>query len=242
MKALILNSGLGRRMGEYQRHGPKCLLKIHGEETILSRQVHFLLQHDIQEIVITTGPFASMIAAYLEQHFPGGHFRYVHNPCYESTNYIYSIYLAQKEIEGSLLLLHGDLVFDPSLLTKTIESEAENTVLVHAAGELPAKDFTAQILDGRVQRISLHLSGADCFPLMPLYRLSDRMMKKWLIEIKIFQERGDLGCYAEDALNKILPQETLSPLYFGEEFCQEIDNVHDLQRVREAFLHKGEKG
>lgn len=37
MKALILNSGLGSRMGVYTKEHPKCMTDLVGEETILSR-------------------------------------------------------------------------------------------------------------------------------------------------------------------------------------------------------------
>ena len=39
MKALILNSGTGSRMGDLTRTHPKCMTEIGGGETILSRQL-----------------------------------------------------------------------------------------------------------------------------------------------------------------------------------------------------------
>ena len=40
MKALILNSGLGRRMGVLTSEHPKCMTEVSAQETILSRQLH----------------------------------------------------------------------------------------------------------------------------------------------------------------------------------------------------------
>ena len=37
MKALILNSGKGTRMGQFTSQHPKCMTEIEGKETILSR-------------------------------------------------------------------------------------------------------------------------------------------------------------------------------------------------------------
>jgi len=42
MKALILNSGLGSRMGEITKTHPKCMTEILEEETIVSRQLKLL--------------------------------------------------------------------------------------------------------------------------------------------------------------------------------------------------------
>ena len=38
MKALILNSGLGSRMGALTSEHPKCMTELNPKETILSRQ------------------------------------------------------------------------------------------------------------------------------------------------------------------------------------------------------------
>ena len=40
MKALILNSGKGSRMGNLTKDHPKCMTELASMETILSRQLH----------------------------------------------------------------------------------------------------------------------------------------------------------------------------------------------------------
>ena len=55
MKALILNSGLGSRMGTLTSEQPKCMTQISGDETILSRQLRQLVDVGVEEVVITTG-------------------------------------------------------------------------------------------------------------------------------------------------------------------------------------------
>ena len=61
MKALILNSGLGSRMGEASAERPKCLTPLPDGETILSRQLKQLAAEGIAHAVITTGPFEDQI-------------------------------------------------------------------------------------------------------------------------------------------------------------------------------------
>ena len=55
MKALILNSGLGKRMGVLTSDHPKCMTLISATDTILSRQLKQLVSFGIKEVVITTG-------------------------------------------------------------------------------------------------------------------------------------------------------------------------------------------
>ena len=57
MKALILNSGLGSRMGVLTSEHPKCMTEISPRETILSRQLRQLADAGIRDVVITTGLF-----------------------------------------------------------------------------------------------------------------------------------------------------------------------------------------
>ena len=49
MKALILNSGLGHRMGALTAEHPKCMTEIGSGETILSRQLRLLAEAGIAE-------------------------------------------------------------------------------------------------------------------------------------------------------------------------------------------------
>ena len=61
MKALILNSGIGKRMGEITKTKPKCMTPISETDTIVSRQLKRLEQKGITEVVMTTGPFEDIL-------------------------------------------------------------------------------------------------------------------------------------------------------------------------------------
>ena len=232
MKALLLNSGIGKRMGDLTRDMPKCLVEVYDQETILYRQVKALIENGIEEIIITTGPFEEKIKKYLDEAFPGLRFHYVLNPLYESTNYIYSMLLAKDFMDDDIILMHGDLVFEEILLEKTIQSSYANTVLVNPQASLPEKDFKARVENGRVKEISIHIFDDNCFFLIPLYKLSRELCEKWLAEIEEFKKQGKLSVYAEDALNNILKEQSLYPIYFNRELCSEIDDVGDLETVR----------
>ena len=64
MKALILNSGVGKRMGDITKNHPKCMTDITGEDTILSRQLKLLSENGVNEVVMTTGPFEDSLIGY----------------------------------------------------------------------------------------------------------------------------------------------------------------------------------
>ena len=66
MKALILNSGMGSRMGVLTSEHPKCMTEVSSRETILSRQLRQLAEAGIREVVMTTGLFDSVLVNYCQ--------------------------------------------------------------------------------------------------------------------------------------------------------------------------------
>lgn len=110
MKALILNSGVGSRMGILTSEHPKCMTEVSSQETILSRQLRMLSEVGIRQAVITTGPFAGTLMDYCHSLELPIEITFVNNPDYRKSNYIYSIYLAREYLDGDILLMHGDLV------------------------------------------------------------------------------------------------------------------------------------
>ena len=107
MKALILNSGMGKRMGLLTSRHPKCMTELLEGETILSRQLKLLQQQGIREIVITTGLFDQVLVDYCHSLELDLSYTFVNNPVYDKTNYIYSIELAKNALDDELVLMHG---------------------------------------------------------------------------------------------------------------------------------------
>ena len=64
MKALILNSGLGQRMGVITKEHPKCMTEISYKNTILSRQLKQLVSFGVEEVVMTTGFYDKILEEY----------------------------------------------------------------------------------------------------------------------------------------------------------------------------------
>jgi len=238
MEAIILNSGIGKRMGALTEQRPKCLLEIGCGQTILSRQIDILDKCGIGKFIITTGHCDDNIKDYVICNYPNIKVEYVYNDCYTSTNYIYSLLLTQYLVDGDVLLLHGDMVFEELTIARLIEDNNKNAVLVKKNAELPQKDFKGKLESDRVQEISIHLFEKHCHFLLPVYKLSQELYSLWIKEIKDFFSRGELNVYAEDALNRILPQVILKPINVDNLFCAEVDNLEDLNLVRNWVMNQ----
>lgn len=238
MKALILNSGMGSRLMPLTKDKPKCMTQLCENETILSMQLKSLSLCGIKDIVITTGYEAEKLTKYGSElgHELGISVRFVFNNYFDSTNYIYSIYLAEKYLHDDLLLLHGDLVFDSTILQNLLRADGSRMV-VSSTATLPEKDFKAQIIGERITSI-----GTDIFEStmagQPLYKLDYNDWKIWLKEIVLFCEKGNKNCYAENAFNLVSDFCKLFPYDIKDLLCMEIDNIADFKYAKQVLNRK----
>ena len=151
MKFIILNSGLGSRLGDLTRNNPKSLVKITTNQTIFSRAVNILSSYS-KDFIITTGYLNNVLVDYINTNFSDLNFTFVHNPVYDKTNYIKSLDLID-DIDDDFVLLHGDLVFSKQVANDIINSN-NSSVVIDSSIDLPKDDFKAKIVDNKVKFIS----------------------------------------------------------------------------------------
>lgn len=98
MRAIILAAGMGTRLRPLTKHIPKSLLKV-GEEPIIERQIKFLQEKGILEIIIVTG--------YLKEKFEYLKEKYnvtlIHNDKYDVYNNVYSMYLVKDYLKDTIV-------------------------------------------------------------------------------------------------------------------------------------------
>lgn len=238
MKALILNSGIGKRMGKYTEEVPKCMVPIDGEQTILSRQLNLLKKCGIKEIVITTGPFEDKLKSYVVDLNLDLDTQFVHNPLYAETNYIYSIYLAKEVLQDDLLLLHGDLIFTREILQNLLEFK-ESRMVVSTTLPLPEKDFKAVVKAGKILKVGIEFFES-AYAAQPLYKLNKQDWLVWLKQIETFCENDTRTCYAENALNQVSEHCHIGIFDIKDKLCSEIDNEEDLANMRRRLKEESE--
>ncbi|MBR4497564.1 MAG: phosphoenolpyruvate mutase [Bacteroidales bacterium] len=240
MKALILNSGLGCRMGVITKEHPKCMTEISHTDTILSRQLKQLVSFGIEEVVMTTGYYDDVLVDYCNVlHLPLK-FTFVNNPLYDQTNYIYSIYCAREHLRNDdIILMHGDLVFE-NLVMEAVVDSPNSCMVVSSSLPLPEKDFKAVVTNGRIEKV-----GIDFFEhavaAQPLYKIKKEDWLVWLGNIETFCENNNRKCYAENAFNEVPNQCNIYPCDVHNMLCAEIDTPEDLKIVSEKLVAVNER-
>lgn len=233
MKALILNSGLGTRMGEFTTEHPKCMTEILNNETILSRQLKQLVKSGISEVVITTGLFEEKLVNYCQNLDLPLEIHFVKNSDFRTTNYIFSIYCARDYLHDDIILMHGDLVFEDAVLDEII-SAPKSSMVVDSSEQLPEKDFKAVIQQGQIKKIGIEFFN-EALAAQPLYKILKSDWKIWLDKIIEFCESGNVNCYAENAFNEVSDACKIYSLDICGKLCKEIDNVQDLAVVTQKL-------
>ena len=239
MKAIILAAGMASRLRPLTLNTPKCLLKI-GERSLLQRSIDALKQNGIKDFVIVTGYLHDMIENFVAQQY-GDSIRttFIHNEVFDSTNNIYSLWLARPEADNNeFLLLDSDLLYDPEIIRQLLDNKAENTLTLikHDLGEEEMKvvtdthnaikviSKTCNPSDAAGESLGIEKIGKDYST--ALYKELEVMMEKEHLENKFY----------ELAFERLIPQgHTFNVLDVTNCFSCELDTVEDFENAKQKI-------
>lgn len=239
MKAVILAAGTASRLRPLTEHTPKCLLKI-GERSLLQRSIDALMKAGVRNFVIVTGYLHEQIEQFVSEHYTDKiNVEFIHNDVYDSTNNIYSLWLARPAVDGQqFLLLDSDLVYDPEIVQRVVAESSDNvlTLIRHELGEEEMKVVTTA--DGSITEISktcdpaaavgeslgIEKIGADYST--ALYKELGVMMNEEHLENKFY----------ELAFERLISQgHTYKVIDVSECFSCELDTVEDFENARDKI-------
>ena len=247
MKAIILAAGTASRLRPLTSNTPKCLLKV-GERTLLQRSMDALIKAGIREFVIVTGYLHEQIEDFVrktyQDSFPlregrGGSFCFIHNKDFETTNNIYSLWLARPEAEGQeVLLLDSDLLYDGQIVERVLADKHENvlTLIRHELGEEEMKVVIDE--KGAITEISKTCDPASAAGeslgiermgkayTTALYKELDTMMNEEHLENKFYELAF---------LRLIQKGVTFSVLDVTDLFSCELDTVEDFENAKQRI-------
>ncbi|MBL8470059.1 phosphocholine cytidylyltransferase family protein [Methyloversatilis discipulorum] len=121
MKALILAAGEGTRLRPYTLDRPKCLVEVEGV-SLLDRQLAVLRSEGVADIALIGGYRSDM----LKRQGLGLEL----NPRYAETNMVWTLFSAEKLLQGELVLAYGDIVYSRKVLRGLLASTADIAVTI----------------------------------------------------------------------------------------------------------------
>lgn len=239
MKAVILAAGMASRLRPLTSGTPKCLLKV-GERTLLQRSMDALVREGIREFVIVTGYLHEQVEAFVSRTYGEDiSVRFIHNKDYETTNNIYSLWLARPEADGEdILLLDSDLLYDGDIVKRVLADRHENvlTLIRHELGEEEMKVVTDA--RGAITEIS-----KTCDPAQAAGESLgiERMGKAYTaalyreLEAMMTQEHLENSFYELAFLRLISRGSTFSVLDVTDLFSCELDTVEDFETAKQRI-------
>jgi len=120
-KAIIIAAGLGSRLKSYTENLPKCMLKF-GDKTLLERQLEAYRNCGINNI--------SVIRGYKKEKINYEDLRYYENPDFENNNILNSLFYAEEELNGNVIVAYSDILFEASVVRRLLESQADISIVV----------------------------------------------------------------------------------------------------------------
>jgi choline kinase len=233
--ALLLAAGTGSRLRPLTLDAPKCLTVVAGKP-ILGRLIDNLGRQGITRLVVVTGYLDSRVREFLKRNASGIKVDYVFNPDFQTTNNIYSLWLARQQIRESFLLIECDLVFDASMLDDMLQPDK-----IAVSNILPWMNGTTVELDTKKGVSSFHV-GHDVedkprYKTVNIYSLSMRSWQKTIERLNEYVSGERLGEYYEVVFAEMVADGTLSfdAVFFAENRWYEIDTVGDLHQADKMY-------
>jgi histidinol-phosphate/aromatic aminotransferase/cobyric acid decarboxylase-like protein/choline kinase len=245
MKAVILAAGMARRMRPLSDTCHKTLLQIDGR-AIISRIIDSLLANDISDICIVTGYRADQLETFVQTQFPALHFTFVRNNAFATTNNIYSMALALEHYDCAegILLIESDLVFEPLVLRRLLDSPHPNAALLDRYGigmdgtvvSVSSDGIITQVIPAALQ--GSHFDFTDKYKTLNIYKFSGDFCLSTFRKLLTYYARViDDNCYYELILGILIymQQVQIHAVILNGERWAELDDPNDLRQAEFYF-------
>lgn len=231
MQAVILAAGIGSRLRPLTRDRPKCLVKVAGIP-IIEYQLDAYAEAGVTQITVVAGyEYEAVINAL--KHLKGLTLRIVHNDDYESTNNMYSLYLALKGLDLSqgLLLSNGDVALDSEIIGRLVDSDADAAVAVDV-GRYTEENMKVSSDGLNLTGIAKTLTRQESLGVsVDCYKFSASASQLLMEVVSSFVDcDSDLNSWTEVAIDQLMRKGTVtfSPVPISGLRWIEVDDYHDL--------------
>jgi len=248
-QAVILAAGLGSRLRPRTYHIPKPLIPVLGTP-ILMNALRQLKAAGIERVVLVTGHLGAELRRAIGDRFEDIEVAYVHSDRYESTNNIYSLWLAREYLDRTILLIEGDVFFRQSVLERLLSYPGENVAALSPGDESTLGTVAEVDGDGRIVRMVDESqqtgveASADSYKTINMYVLQgDFLTGYFLPHLEAHIKSGGVQRYYESILIDMLPwnRHTLRAAICSFDEWHEVDDEQDRIAAEYKFASPDER-
>jgi choline kinase len=249
LKAIIIAAGMGKRMKNLTTTLPKCLLEINGK-SILQTQLDHLRSFGINDITVIKG--------YLQDQICLPRLNYYINDNYQNNNILASLFYAEKEVDGDVIILYSDIIFNRKTVEKLMEAKHEISIVTDVKWRTnyidrhdhPVEEAEKVVFDENfhVQQIGKNISSdeenaqGEFIGMMRLCGSGPEVLKKFYHSSKEKYKTGPFQrantfqlAYITDIIQEMVDQSVVVHCVPIENGWKEIDTAEDFYNAKIWF-------
>ena len=225
MRAILLAAGMGTRLRPLTLETPKSLIEVNGKP-LLERQVEFLKEKGITEIIVVTG-YLNEKFEYLKEKYG---VKLVFNDKYDIYNNIYSMYLVREYLADSYVI-DADVYINRNFIVTDI-----NKSTYFSAYKRNVKNEWKLCFDENKKVNDIEIINGDGFILCgdSYWSKNDGILIKNKIEEAL--ETDDFtNLYWDDIVKNNLKDLDVRIEEINDDDIYEIDNIEELKMVKDII-------
>ncbi len=239
VSAVILAAARGKELRDLTEDTPKTLLQV-GDKTILARTVDTMNKLGIKDI--------SVVRGFAKEKINLPNLNYIDNDEYDSTQEVYSLYLALKNIKTATIVSYGDILYKKYILSNLLDSEQDITLVADAEWKqsrsaeqyadyvICDQQYDKTVFDKHVvleKVVNKHTEDGVCGEWIGLMQLSAAGRDMVMACLNSFNENELKSIRMRDLLNKLVVEGcTISVQYIHQDWI-DIDDLYDLRDAQE---------
>ncbi|MGK0188979.1 MAG: choline kinase [Verrucomicrobiales bacterium] len=226
MKAIIMAAGVGSRLKQINGDRPKCLIEADGM-SLISRSITLLERRGITNISVITGYKSELVRHELKSRV-----RFIHNPYFEVTNSIASLWLAKELLDDDVILMNADLYYEPDVLDIAL-AQRGNAVMLSDSTRIVDADFRFGVCGNRILKTGNLLTDkeTDC-EYVGIVRIDKRFVNTFRKRLEEMIVRGDFRNWWEGVLYAFIDEGiAISHKDVEGAFWTEVDHLGDYNRL-----------
>ncbi len=242
---MILAAGLGKRLRPLTDTMPKALVPVNGVPLLL-HALDCLSCFEISDVILVVGHRKGDIIGVVGHEYNGMKITYVENPDYETTNNVYSLYLARDYVKDDCLMLECDIYYTTDLIERLLSGKAACNILV--------SPFRAETMNGsvvfcdagdRVTSLVIKRDQGEDFDYshalktVNAYLFKDGWMRRVLMpNLETYVRTQGVNSYYELVIGGLIyyGNSDIQVVRIPDDRWYEIDDQDDLRKAEEAKL------
>ena len=234
MEALILASGVGKRLGKMGKKQPKCMINLSKKIKIIDLIIKEIFSQ-VNKIYIVVGYKKKKIINHLKRLKK---IEFINNKEFFKRGNYFSALLSKKKILGKLILLDADIILPRNSLSEFISNKKENLMMVNPLNEFNDDDIIINCDKKKlIKKISIkkiNYNSNQNYSASGVIKMSSSSKKIFYNELEKIHFKKKFNNYYEEAFSKLFKKKNffIFPL---KKSRLEIDTIKDYNKVKKIL-------